>query len=148
LPTLAMSAFWFWIVLLVLLCGCGALFVSIVPIFPQKTAAPPIVAPTAPPASDTPDVTQTPITAKTPTPAPVTAKVTADRVNLRAGPSTQADVVGRANKDDPLTLVGRSADNQWYQGTVSGGTGTIWIFADTIQIVSGDPQSLPTVNSQ
>ena len=47
-----------------------------------------------------------------------------------------------------VIVVGRSADNQWYQGTVSGGTGTIWIFADTIQIVSGDPQSLPTVNSQ
>jgi hypothetical protein len=147
LPTLAMSAFWFWIVLLVLLCGCGALFVSIVPIFPQKTAGPPIVVPTAPLTTDTPEPSPT-TQAITPTPQPVAAKVTADKVNLRAGPSTQADIVGKANKGDPLTLVGRSADDQWYQATVSGGSGTIWIFADTIQIVGGDPKSLPTVNSQ
>ncbi len=143
LPTLGLSAFWFWIVLLVLVCGCGLLFISITPIFPHPTAAAPPTSRAQAPDTDTatPEPSATP--APTATSAPIQANVIEDKVNLRSAPNTQASIVGKLNKNDRITLVGRSADNQWYQTTIAGKTAPAWVFADTLQIVSGDPTTLP-----
>ena len=141
LPTLAMSAFWFWIVMLILLCGCGVIFITMTPIFPKPTAAPPHVLATEPPL---PAATQPkPTATAAPTAAPVTAKVTENVVNLRAGPSTNDTVVGKLAKNDPLTLIGRNQDSTWYQTESNNQKG--WVFGQTVQITSGDAQSLPVV---
>ncbi len=145
LPTLSVSAFWFSIVLLVLLCGCGVVFVSLVPIFPQPTAAPPRFLPTEPVKIETPEPTPPPT--QIPKSAPVTAQVIEVRVNLRAAPNTGAEIVGKVEKNDQLTLLGRSQDSQWYQVTLAGKTELAWVFGDTLQIVSGDPKTLPAVKT-
>ncbi len=138
LPTLAMSAFWFWIVMLILLCGCGVIFVTMTPIFPKATAAPPRVLATEPPLTPTqPKPTATQI----PTAAPVTAKVTEDVVNLRAGPSTNDQIIGKLARDDQLTLVGRNQDSTWYKAGPNHQNG--WVFGQTIQITGGDANELP-----
>lgn len=147
LPTLSMSAFWFWIVLFVLLCGCGTLFVTMVPIFPKPTVAPPRVLPTQPPQTETPEPTSTSAPSPTAQLAPVTAKVIEDKVNLRAAPNTQATITGKLNKGDQITLIGRTNDSQWYQSTIAGKTQRAWVFGATVQIVSGDPKTLPVVNA-
>ena len=138
LPTLAMSAFWFWIVMLILLCGCGVIFVTMTPIFPKATAAPPRVLATEPPLTPTqPKPTATPV----PTAAPVSAKVTEDVVNLRAGPSTNDSIIGKLARDDELTLVGRNQDSTWYQTGPNHQNG--WVYGQTIQITGGDANGLP-----
>jgi uncharacterized protein YgiM (DUF1202 family) len=78
---------------------------------------------------------------------PVTAKVIEVRVNLRAAPGIDAEVVGKAQKNDQFTLLGRSADSQWYQVTLAGRKDTAWVFGDTLQIVSGDPKTLPVIRT-
>ncbi len=145
LPTLAVSAFWFWMILIVLLCGCSALFISVVPIFPKPTAAPPQTAPTEPTLTDTPEALATSTLAPVAQPAPVSATVIEKRVNLRGAPSTDAEIVGKAEKNDQFTLLGRSQDGKWYQVTLAGKTDRVWVFGDTLQIVSGDPKTLPMI---
>jgi Bacterial SH3 domain len=140
LPTLAVSAFWFWIVMLILVCGCGTIFITMTPIFPKETAAPPRVVATEPPITAT---EPKPTATQVPTAAPVTAKVTENVVNLRAGPSTNDKIVGKLAKDDQLTLIGRNQDSTWYQTDASHQKG--WVFGQTIQITGGDAKSLPVV---
>lgn len=147
LPTLAVTAFWFWIMLFVFLCGCGALFISVVPIFPKNTVAPPISRPTEPALTDAPESIATLAPKQIATPPPVVAKVIEQRVNLRAAPSTDAGIVGKADKNAQFTLLGRSQDSKWYQVTLAGKTDPAWVFADTLQIVSGDPAALPVVKT-
>ncbi len=148
LPTLAVTAFWFWIILLVLLCGCGALFISIAPIFPKPTAAPPrIILPKESVQTETPRSSPTPPPTQTETPPPLTAKVIELRVNLRAAPSTNAKIIGTVVKNDQFTLLGRSQDGKWYQASLVGKTAPVWVFGGTLQIVSGDPKTLPVVTT-
>jgi len=146
MPTLAVSVFWMWIILFVFLCGCGILVISVLPIFPKQAAGPPrATLPSQSVDAETPEAGPTSAPTPTATAAPVTAKVIEDRVNLRAAPSTDADIVGKAGKDDQFTLLGRSQDGQWYQVTVAGKAELAWIFGDTLQIASGDPATLPVV---
>ena len=49
----------------------------------------------------------------------------------------------RVKKNDQLVLIGRVQDNTWYQVNIAGATEPGWIFAQTLQIVSGDQNSLP-----
>ncbi len=143
LPTLALSAFWFWIVMLILLCGCGVILVTMTPIFPKETAGPPRALATEPALTPTPRVQPTATSAATATPATVTAKITEDVVNLRARPTTSATILGKLQKDDQLTLIGRNQDSTWYQTESNNQKG--WVFGQTLQIVSGDANALPVV---
>lgn len=147
LPTLAITAFWFWIILFVLLCGCGALVISVMPIFPKQTAALPASLSTRPAQTVTPASIATPTPTQIATPAPVTAKVIEERVNLRAAPSTDAAIVGKAERNDQFTLLGQSQDSKWFQVTLAGKTDLAWVFGDTLQIVSGNPKTLPVVKA-
>ena len=52
----------------------------------------------------------------TPTPAvEKIARVTADQINVRSGPSTADAVVRLANSGETFTLLGQSADGQWLE---------------------------------
>ncbi len=82
----------------------------------------------------------------TATPAPVRAKTNEALVNVRAAPNTNAEVVVRLQKDVALTLLGRTADGQWYQINVTGRSAPAWVFGETITVTAGDAKTLPVVN--
>lgn len=62
----------------------------------------------APPLDTPPPATPTPISEKI-------ARVTADQINVRSGPSTADAVVRLANLGETFTLLGQSADGEWLQ---------------------------------
>ena len=79
----------------------------------------------------------------TATPAPVLAKVIEKTVNVRNGPSTKNKVLSSLKQNVQITLVGRNSDSTWFQVNIAGQTEPGWVFAATLQIASGDPNSLP-----
>lgn len=79
------------------------------------------------------------------TPAPVIAKVIEKTVNVRATPSTKAKVIGTLKKDNQISLTGRNEKGDWYQVNIAGAAEPGWVFGETLQIVSGDPKTLPVV---
>lgn len=82
-----------------------------------------------------------------PTPVVVLAKVIETRVNVRAGPSTQDQIVDKIQRDDVITLIGRNSDTTWYHVTIAGRPEPAWVFAATLQVTNGDPKNLPVVNA-
>lgn len=94
-----------------------------------STALLPTPFPTAPPA--------------TPTTAPVLAKINVASANVRATPSTSGKIVTTLKNGTQITLIGRSADSQWFQINVAGQPAPGWISIQVFQIASGDPNSLP-----
>jgi hypothetical protein len=79
----------------------------------------------------------------TSTPVVVLAKAIENRVNVRAAPSTQAEIVGKIQRDDVIRLTGRNGDGTWYQVSIAGRAEPAWVFAATLQVTSGDAASLP-----
>ncbi len=92
------------------------------------------------PSLPTPFPTATPAP---PTPAPVLAKINVASANVRATPSTSGKIVTTLKNGTPITLIGRSADSQWFQINVAGQAQPAWISTTVLQIASGDPTSLP-----
>ncbi len=82
----------------------------------------------------------------TSTPQPVLAKVIENTVNVRAEPSTKAKVISSLKKNNQIALVARNDPADWYQINITGGTQG-WVFAATLQIVSGDPKALPVAGA-
>lgn len=85
------------------------------------------------------------LTQATPTSSVVIAKVIENTVNVRAGPSTKDKILTKLKKDNQISLVGRNEKGDWYQVSVTGTTEPAWVFADTLQLVSGNPQTLPII---
>lgn len=83
----------------------------------------------------------------TSTPQPVLAKVIENTVNVRAEPSTKAKVLSSLKKNNQISLVGRNDAGDWYQINLTGGAAPAWVFAATLQVVSGDPKTLPVVGA-
>jgi uncharacterized protein YraI len=75
----------------------------------------------------------------------VVAKVTERSVNVRSGPSTKNKILSSVKLNNQITLIGRNSDSTWFQINVAGGGAPGWISGQTIQIVSGDTNSLPVV---
>jgi uncharacterized protein YgiM (DUF1202 family) len=114
----------------------------------QALTQPPVFARTS--LLDLPTATSIPTIVRLPTPfAPaatpvsVMARVIEARVNVRAGPSLQAQVVTTIPRDERITLIGRSADGQWYQVVYQVGTKPAWVFSETLEVVGANTQSLP-----
>ena len=103
--------------------------VVVVPTLPATAVPTRVALPTLPP--------------PTATPAPVLAKVIEKTVNVRNGPSTKNKVISSLKQNNQITLVGRNSDTTWYQVNVAGLSEPGWVFAATLQIASGDPNSLP-----
>lgn len=80
--------------------------------------------------------------------APVLAKVVVENtVNIHAAPSRTGMIVGTLKKDAQVTLIGRSDDDQWYQIRISSAQQFGWVFGEVLQMVAGDPKTLPIVKS-
>jgi hypothetical protein len=79
----------------------------------------------------------------TATPTPVRAQVIEARVNVRAAPSRDGKIIGKVTKDQEFTVVGRSADSEWFQVELEGIAQPSWVFAQTVEVVSGTVTSLP-----
>ncbi|MEM6283721.1 MAG: SH3 domain-containing protein, partial [Chloroflexota bacterium] len=63
-------------------------------------------------------------------PVNVDARGTVDafRLNVRAAPVTSAAVVTKIERDETYPIIGRNADDSWWQVDVNGTVG--WVFAD------------------
>jgi uncharacterized protein YraI len=84
------------------------------PIQSTPTSILPTPAPTPLPSTPTPVPPPTP-TSLPPTSRPASAEVTAEALNLRAGPATTYSIVGGLKRGDSLTITGRSPDNSWIE---------------------------------
>ena len=89
--------------------------------------------------------TPTPTVLPSATPTPVVAKITGPRVNVRAAPNTDAQIIGKVVEGDQVTLIGRNGDSSWFQVRISGVAEPSWISASTMQVTSGDANQLPIV---
>jgi len=107
---------------------------------PTRTLAPTL------PATAVPTVVRLPtVPPPTATPQPVLAKVIERAVNVRNGPSTKNKIISSLKKDNQVTLIGRNDDSTWYQVNIVGAAAPGWVFGETLEIVSGDPTTLPVV---
>ncbi len=89
--------------------------------------------------------TNTPIP---PTPSAVLAKAP-DGANVREKPSVSGVKVTTLAKGAQVTLLAvgpKDGANVWYQINVPGKSG-VWVRSDTLQIVSGDPNTLPSAGT-
>ena len=80
-----------------------------------------------------PTATQPP---PTPTAPAQLASLNTD-ANLRSGPGTNFDSIGAGQPGQQITIIGRSADGQWYQLNDNS-----WVFG---QLVSNPPASVPVI---
>ena len=83
----------------------------------------------------------------TSTPQPVIAKVIERSVNVRAEPSTKGKIISSLKQNNQISLVGRNTAGDWYQVNITGGAQPGWVFKETLQIVSGDPNVLPVIGA-
>jgi len=113
---------------------------------PPKPTATRTLVPTLP-ATPVPTVVRLPTQPpRTPTPAPVLAKIGEATANVRSEPNTRSTIITKLKKDTRITLIGMGpaeGNNVWYQVNIAGKTEPGWIRSDTLQIVSGDPKVLP-----
>lgn len=86
-----------------------------------------------------------------PTPAPVIAKVTAATLNIRAEPNSKSARLGVLRKDNQVTFLAQAkgeaieGDDLWFLINIPNSTQQGWVFfGKNFQIVSGNPQTLPT----
>ncbi len=96
----------------------------------------------APTATGTPTPTKTPTNTptktptNTPTPQPL-AIVDTEALNVRKGPGTGYDIIGSVKKGDELLIIGRLANDSWYQIDYKKQKG--WVFADLIMAKNTEP---------
>ena len=77
-----------------------------------------------------------------------TGTVDAYRLNVRAAPTTNADIVVKVEDGETYPIVGRNADDSWWQISVDGAVG--WVFGDFIVPVntSNVPVTSQSTSSQ
>jgi hypothetical protein len=78
---------------------------------------------------------------------PVVARVfTSEGVaNLRAEPTTNANIVGQTSSGQMLFVVGATSNRSWYHITLPADGAQAWIFGNLITAVQGDLASVPVV---
>lgn len=110
----------------------------------QPTATP-LPAPTAAPPTATPESVAAEPTA-VPTPeAPKIVNVENDKVNVRSGPGTGYDIVGKLPKDQSAVVKGKNEDGTWWQiEFTGGGKDGAWVIGELVKF-TGDAGSLPVV---
>lgn len=105
----------------------------------RSTATPKPAHTSAPAATHAPTHTRT--STATPTPSAFGfVTVTAESVNLRAGPGTDFEVVGSAKQGDELPVFARNEDGSWLQVDEFGET---WIAASIVELEE-DISAIPT----
>jgi hypothetical protein len=103
---------------------------------PTDTPTPvPTDTPTPVPPTDTPTHTPTPRPTSTPThtPTPVPdAVVSVEAGNLRAGPGTEYDIIGKVKKGDSVTVSTKNSAGDWVKVEVSGQIG--WLSVSLLEL--------------
>ncbi len=106
---------------------------SALPLAPTPTL--PFALPELPTFTPTPTVTPTPTLTPTPTPTPAptfVARISAELVNLRSGPSAESEVLAIIARDEEVELVGKLASEDWVMvRTLAGQEG--WIYGEFLQ---------------
>ena len=130
--------------------------------FVKKTPTPIITITQTPSPTRTPTRTPTPTYTPTPTQVPVTASVLTQGARLRWGPSTNALVIGALTKNTVVTIIGKLADESWFQVSVNledlpalqnapiaqQGTSVIgWIRADLLELLTGSLDDVPVAEA-
>lgn len=108
------------------------------PLQPTFTAVPATATTTTTPTRPAPP-TATP--SPTRTPAPPSVRVTADLLNVRAGPSLSAAILVKVEKDTRLKLIGRNVAGDWLQVQLSDGRSG-WVAVQWVE-ASVPPMTLP-----
>ncbi|MGB8646648.1 MAG: SH3 domain-containing protein [Anaerolineae bacterium] len=124
-------------ILALVLIGCTAQATPTPTPSPEPTATPivPTDTPTATLLPPTATPSPTPITpTAVPTAVPITGSVIA-RLNVRQSPSLTGKQLGILNKDDAVTLLGRTTDNAWLQiyYPITQTTTNGWVVARLVQ---------------
>lgn len=91
------------------------------------TAAPTSTRPISPPDTATPPATATP------TPLPPTMRVTGDFLNVRAGPSTETEIIARLQQGTMLPVLGRNAAGDWVMIRLGNGQ-EAWVSVEWIEL--------------
>jgi hypothetical protein len=114
-------------------------------ILPTPTASPlptrPTFTPIPPTETRAPSPTPTRAPTSTPTPLPPTLRVTADLLNVRETPSTDAQILARLNAGDTLPVVGRNIAGDWLQVRLKDGR-LGWVAVQWVES-SVPPTALP-----
>jgi hypothetical protein len=117
---------------------------------PTPTPSPTITPLPPPPApTDTPTATPTPIPA-TATPAPASLVVNAPILNVRSGPSTEYNIVGRLVQGTQAEIVGQSSlgEGLWWQIRLGPGPGALgWVSADPSLTIAVNTGIVPAVSA-
>ncbi len=99
------------------------------------TPTPTAVQKQTPEPSSTPTPTPAAVATPTPTPAPLIGVVTVDRLRVRAGPGLDEEILGRLEKGEEVTVVGKSADGRWLQILYrKGKKGRGWVWAEYVDM--------------
>jgi len=107
------------------------------PAAPAPPTPSPATQPTPPPApaptvEPTPAPTEVPQATATPAPTATPGLTVAnDFVNLRAGPGTNYDLLGRLSRGQMAQVTGKSSDGQWWRVSVQGKTA--WVSGQFVQ---------------
>jgi len=72
---------------------------------------------------------------------PVTAEITSATVNLRGGPGTEFDVVSTAAQGKQLPVIGRNADDSWWQ-VCCAESKPVWV-SDSVATITGERTRAP-----
>lgn len=122
---------------------------------PSVTGTPPTATPTPTfTATFTPSATRTPTATIPPTATPdgVEITVTAGQfVNIRRGPGTAYEVLGRANRGTKFKAEGRNIDSTWFvitfegqQAWITGDSDLVSVFGNVASLPEVQPPALPT----
>jgi Tol biopolymer transport system component len=79
---------------------------------------------------------------------PVVLRVNSGTANLRAQPSTNADVVGVLENGQIIFVQGTNAARDWYRITLPDDGSTAWIFGNLVTTVEGDLDSVPEIPAE
>lgn len=93
---------------------CTACALILACLLPMLTLERPVAQSLPQPAATAPAVKPPAAQTATPTPTVIKAQVT-DEANLRSGPGTDYEIVGRADAGQEVTIVGVSTAGDWYQ---------------------------------
>ena len=80
-------------------------------------------------------------------PVVVAATIAGERINLRNGPGTDYDAVGRISVGAPVQVIGRSHDGVWFQIRERAGKPTYWVSSELLTLPEGSADTLFEVQS-
>lgn len=75
-------------------------------------------------------------------PVVVAATIAGDRINLRNGPGTDYDAVGRISTGTPVQVIGRNHEGSWFQVRERAGKPTFWVSAELLDMTDGAADTL------